>query len=224
MSTDLVSTAEIAERMGVTRPAVANWKARAILPRPIVQLACGPIWEWSDVRRAMLLTGRVDGIDRASAANAEALLAYTRERCRKELSDQLDQLDALLFEPLAPPSRGYRGGEYDFLDRLSTGEKLSLRRNAFKSGGLEPDVWARVNGFHDNVGEAMDAWLRAVRLSSAIRRHKYFGLQSSDGLELEKLFGTDGLAYLAMFYVDEAADHEVTYNTPSGVDLGEEMF
>jgi chromosome partitioning protein len=52
MTQDLVGIQEIAEMAGVTRSAVANWRTRfKKFPVPIVELASGPVFQRSDVRR-----------------------------------------------------------------------------------------------------------------------------------------------------------------------------
>ena len=50
--TDLVSVTEIAQRAGTTPGTVHTWRRRhASFPAPIVTLAVGPVWHWSDVAR-----------------------------------------------------------------------------------------------------------------------------------------------------------------------------
>jgi chromosome partitioning protein len=52
MTQDLVGIQEIAEMAGVTRAAVANWRTRfKKFPAPVVELASGPVFQRSDVRR-----------------------------------------------------------------------------------------------------------------------------------------------------------------------------
>lgn len=47
---DLVSIAEIAARAGVARNTVQSWRRRHTdFPAPVVTLATGPVWRWSDV-------------------------------------------------------------------------------------------------------------------------------------------------------------------------------
>jgi predicted DNA-binding transcriptional regulator AlpA len=46
---ELVGMAEIAKLIGVTAPAVRQYRARGILPEPLVTLAIGPIWRRSDI-------------------------------------------------------------------------------------------------------------------------------------------------------------------------------
>lgn len=52
MTPDLVGIQEIAEMAGVTRAAVANWRTRfKEFPAPVADLASGPVFQRSDVRR-----------------------------------------------------------------------------------------------------------------------------------------------------------------------------
>ena len=48
--TDLVGTAEIAERAGVATATVHSWRRRHPgFPEPAARLASGPVWRWADV-------------------------------------------------------------------------------------------------------------------------------------------------------------------------------
>lgn len=56
---DLAGIAEIAERAGVTKAAVQQWRRRGLgFPDPIVTLAATPVWEWPDIERWLRDTGR----------------------------------------------------------------------------------------------------------------------------------------------------------------------
>jgi hypothetical protein len=47
---DIVSVAEISERAGRPISTVQSWRRRdRTFPRPLVELAAGPIWRWPDV-------------------------------------------------------------------------------------------------------------------------------------------------------------------------------
>jgi uncharacterized protein len=47
---DIVSVAEISERAGRPISTVQSWRRRdSTFPRPLVELAAGPIWRWPDV-------------------------------------------------------------------------------------------------------------------------------------------------------------------------------
>lgn len=49
---NLVSVAEVAERLGTTSGTVHSWRRRhADFPAPLTTLAVGPIWRWEDVAR-----------------------------------------------------------------------------------------------------------------------------------------------------------------------------
>ena len=59
MELDLVGTHEIAERCGVTRSAVSNWKIRYDdFPEAFVVLATGEIYQWRDVMRWAKRSGK----------------------------------------------------------------------------------------------------------------------------------------------------------------------
>lgn len=46
----LVSSVEIADRLGVKRMTVHQWRQRNVgFPDPLAQLAIGPVWDWADV-------------------------------------------------------------------------------------------------------------------------------------------------------------------------------
>ena len=47
----LVDAAEIATRLRVNRGTVHKWRQRGQLPKPVRELAIGPIWDWLEVLR-----------------------------------------------------------------------------------------------------------------------------------------------------------------------------
>lgn len=57
----LVGAAEIAERLGLSRPSVVHdWRKRhPDFPAPAVRLSVGLIWLWPDVERWARATGRL---------------------------------------------------------------------------------------------------------------------------------------------------------------------
>lgn len=57
----LVGTAEIAERLGVTHPeSIHNWRRRYDdFPEPVASLRIGLVWNWPDVERWARATGRL---------------------------------------------------------------------------------------------------------------------------------------------------------------------
>jgi predicted DNA-binding transcriptional regulator AlpA len=59
---DLVGAHEIAERLGVARPQVVHdWRRRhADFPQPIAQLKTALIWDWKEVARWAVKTGRLE--------------------------------------------------------------------------------------------------------------------------------------------------------------------
>ena len=58
---DLVGAAEIAERLGVKyRETVHSWRRRdPSFPKPVAQLQAGLVWDWKDVRKWAVKTGRL---------------------------------------------------------------------------------------------------------------------------------------------------------------------
>jgi hypothetical protein len=55
-----VGTIEIAERLGVTRDAVNQWRRRGIgFPEPRWNVGGRPAWEWEDVEAWARKTGRL---------------------------------------------------------------------------------------------------------------------------------------------------------------------
>lgn len=56
---DLVGIAEIAARADVTKQAVTNWQTRhEDFPQPLVMLDCGPVYNWPEVQKWLVATGR----------------------------------------------------------------------------------------------------------------------------------------------------------------------
>lgn len=45
----LVGVREAAEILGVERPRINRWRGSGVMPEPIQELACGPIWLQQDV-------------------------------------------------------------------------------------------------------------------------------------------------------------------------------
>jgi predicted DNA-binding transcriptional regulator AlpA len=46
---DLVGTADIARRLGVTRQRVGQLRQRGDFPAPVARLGLGQLWRWSEV-------------------------------------------------------------------------------------------------------------------------------------------------------------------------------
>jgi predicted DNA-binding transcriptional regulator AlpA len=46
---ELVSSAEVAELIGVKPSAVYAYRSKGSLPEPLIVLGCGPIWRRSDI-------------------------------------------------------------------------------------------------------------------------------------------------------------------------------
>ena len=55
---DLIGLAEIAERLGVGRNTVDQWRRRGILPDPLTTVSGNPVWAWPDIEAWALETGR----------------------------------------------------------------------------------------------------------------------------------------------------------------------
>lgn len=56
---DIVGLTEIADRCGVGRTAVWNWRNRhEDFPAPLADLECGPIFNWPQVSAWLAQTGR----------------------------------------------------------------------------------------------------------------------------------------------------------------------
>ena len=70
----LVGLIEIARRAGVRRPVVSDWRRRhADFPRPVAELAVGPVFWWPDVERWLVATGRSTDQDRTDIWPADRL-------------------------------------------------------------------------------------------------------------------------------------------------------
>lgn len=70
----LVGLIEIARRAGVRRPVVSDWRRRhADFPKPVAELAVGPVFWWPDVERWLVATGRSTNQDRADIWPADRL-------------------------------------------------------------------------------------------------------------------------------------------------------
>lgn len=56
LTADLVGVAEIAQRAGVKADTIHKWRSRhSDFPRPIAELAAGPVWSYAAVERWLLL-------------------------------------------------------------------------------------------------------------------------------------------------------------------------
>ena len=49
MNVELVGSAEAAEILGVEGPRVNRWRKSGVMPVPVAELRCGPIWLREDV-------------------------------------------------------------------------------------------------------------------------------------------------------------------------------
>lgn len=57
--TEPVGIVEIAERLGVARPTVDQWRFRNLLPTPDWPVGGRDAWQWSRIRSWAILTGRL---------------------------------------------------------------------------------------------------------------------------------------------------------------------
>jgi hypothetical protein len=60
MACDPVGVAEIAERLGVKQQTAAMWRYRDLLPDPRWEVSRLPAWNWPEVERWAIQTGRLD--------------------------------------------------------------------------------------------------------------------------------------------------------------------
>lgn len=51
---------EIAQRLGVRQQTVAQWKLRGLLPQPKWTVSGNPAWDWRDVERWAVKSGRLE--------------------------------------------------------------------------------------------------------------------------------------------------------------------
>lgn len=58
---DPVGAVEIAERLGVARATVDQWRQRRILPAPRWTVGGRPAWEWPQIEQWAKVTGRLAG-------------------------------------------------------------------------------------------------------------------------------------------------------------------
>jgi excisionase family DNA binding protein len=58
MDTEPVGLAEIAERLGVTRSTVDQWRHRGVLPEPRWTVGGRPAWDWTTIAEWAKDTGR----------------------------------------------------------------------------------------------------------------------------------------------------------------------
>lgn len=59
-SEQIVGAAEIAQRLGVARGVVGDWRRRYDdFPEPVASLTMGHVWNWPDVERWARDTGRL---------------------------------------------------------------------------------------------------------------------------------------------------------------------
>jgi predicted DNA-binding transcriptional regulator AlpA len=56
---DIVGMGEIADRLGVARTTVWQWRQRDVLPIPAVIRSNSPLWDWRVIERWARRTGRL---------------------------------------------------------------------------------------------------------------------------------------------------------------------
>lgn len=59
VSSTLVGTSEIAQRLGVTRQRITQLSKTKGFPEPLERLTMGPVWAWEDVEAWAKETGRL---------------------------------------------------------------------------------------------------------------------------------------------------------------------
>lgn len=55
----VVGLAEIADRLGVTRSTLDQWKWRGLLPKPRWTIGGRPAWRWADIERWAKQEGKI---------------------------------------------------------------------------------------------------------------------------------------------------------------------
>jgi predicted DNA-binding transcriptional regulator AlpA len=61
--TELVIAADIAERLGISRPRVSVLAVRPDFPRPVGRLGRSDVWYWTSVERWARETGRLTPVE-----------------------------------------------------------------------------------------------------------------------------------------------------------------
>jgi predicted DNA-binding transcriptional regulator AlpA len=61
--TELVIAADIAERLGISRPRVSVLATRQDFPRPVGRLGRSDVWYWTSVERWARETGRLTPVE-----------------------------------------------------------------------------------------------------------------------------------------------------------------
>jgi predicted DNA-binding transcriptional regulator AlpA len=61
--TELVIAADIAERLGISRPRVSVLATRPDFPRPVGRLGRSDVWYWTSVERWARETGRLTPVE-----------------------------------------------------------------------------------------------------------------------------------------------------------------
>jgi predicted DNA-binding transcriptional regulator AlpA len=61
--TELVIAADIAERLGISRPRVSVLATRRDFPRPVGRLGRSDVWYWTSVERWARETGRLTPVE-----------------------------------------------------------------------------------------------------------------------------------------------------------------
>lgn len=221
---ELVGVAEVADRLEVGKPTVSTWVARGLMPRPVVELACGRVWRWSDVyawagRTGRLATLRGSEVTAQDMATAERMLGFARRQTISELADLARACERLLVNDVRRPAprlgqighvdgRSNGCGEWDWM--LPAGERKRLRAHMTTAPtALEPDQLAAAMG-SDDVEETMREWQRATLLVDALRSVRS-GRAPSTPVDVlttydpAELWGPEPIEYVARYV---AADRE----------------
>lgn len=81
---------EIAERLGVKRATVDQWRHREVMPAPTWTVGGRPLWRWADVKRWAEDTGRLPGDEAEASAAAEHVIRDARGHAGGDAATQAD--------------------------------------------------------------------------------------------------------------------------------------
>ena len=94
---DLVSSSDIAERLGRSRDAVNRWRRQQSFPEPVVTLEIGPVWTWTDVETWRDETERLKRLKRLVQDSSRLEQLRPTPPGARRLFVQLVRLDGIRF-------------------------------------------------------------------------------------------------------------------------------